>query len=159
MGTLTLFRASDLAHNERKWLKGMADARLGMSLDVDLEFSTVVSMALQKNIIIALGGRARAILMNTAPESDISARGRIEDFAGHIVITTWDLPEVMKDARCAKDFILDVFKARVYLYGLGNRSTGYVESIRMSGQDGEESFSVESFESLVSVYEQCLGTV
>ena len=155
---IAIFRTSDLLQGESRWLKAQLDSRLGLVLGVDAKFVTSPSEALQANVILALGGSSRAILMGVSTQSDVSARGQAESFADRVVITTWGLAEAIKDVQAGKDFLVDALRARIYYYGLGNRTVGYVSSASLQGATlGVVPFSVGDFEQFVSAFSSALG--
>lgn len=158
MAKINVFRTSDLLQGEQKWLKSQLDARLGLTLGVDVVFVTSSSEALQAPVVVALGGPSRAILMGVAPQSDPSSRGLVEGFADRTIVTTWGLADAIKDSTMGKEFLVDMLRARVYAYGLGNRNTDYVSTVGVSGENlSQLSFSVETYEEYVSSFGLALG--
>lgn len=157
MVKINIFRTSDLLQGEHKWLKQQLDARLGLVLGVDVAFVSTSSDALQAPVIVALGGASRAILTSGTPQSDISARGLVESFADRVIVTTWGLSDAIKDTRMGKEFLVDLLKARVYAYGLGNRNTDYVSTVEVAGEGSTHQFSVEGYEQFVSTFQQAIG--
>jgi len=122
-----------------------------------VNFVSTSSEALKANVVVALGGASRAILIGTDPQSDASSRGRAESFANRVIVTTWALSDAIRDTQMGKEFLVDMLRARVYGYGLGNRTAGYVSLVNMQGEL-TTSFSVDGFEEFVSAYEKALGT-
>lgn len=157
MVKINVFRTSEILQGEQKWLAQQLDARLGLSLGVDVAFVTSPSDALRAEVVVALGGAARAILMNVTPTSDPSARGSLESYADRTVITTWNIADAIKDVATTKEFLVDMLRARVYAYGLGNRATGGVQSVTVGGEGNPKEFTIDQFEEFVSAYEIALG--
>ncbi len=159
MAKISVFRASDLLQGEQKWLRLCLDSRLGMALGVDVAFVSSSSDALQSPVIVALGGASRAILTGGTPVSDASCRGSIESFADRVIVTTWSLGEAIRDPKMGRDFLVDMLRARIYAYGLGNRNTGYVTSVEVSGADNATPtrFDTEHYDQVVSAFEAALG--
>jgi hypothetical protein len=151
---IALYRPRDLQLNEKRWVKQALDSRLTLSLDIDVLSTNSVSVALEHPVIVIVGAQAHSAFHNTSPASNISTRGQTLAVGDKVSITTWDIPEVMKDDRRAKEFLSDLLKARIYYYGMGNRNTGFLESVRMTGSDGQdELFTLDQFEKMVSVFE------
>lgn len=150
---IAIYRPRDLQLNEKKWIKASLDSRLALSMDVDVVFTTSVAEALEKPVIVLLGSYAHATFHNENVASGLTVRGQINMVGDRIVVSTWDPVDFMKDDRRAKEFLADMLKARIYMYGLGNRNTGYIESVRMSGDGQDEYFSVNMFEKVVEVFE------
>lgn len=156
---IAVYRTNSLQHNEKRWLKGVMDSKLGLSLDQDLVLDVSVTESLGHKVILALGGSSRSILINQPLQSDISSRGLIESFADSVVITTWNLVEAMQDMTKTQEFLVDVLKAKIYAFGLGNRNTGYIDSVIMRGVDQtDDLFDVNNFERVLEVYEASLRT-
>jgi hypothetical protein len=151
---IALYRPRELQLNEKRWVKQALDSRLAMSLDIDIVSTNSVTEALSHPVIVILGPQAHSVFHNTPIASGISTRGQILAVGDKTTVTTWDVSDVIKDDHRAKEFLSDMLKARVYFYGLGNRNTGYLESVRMTGSDGQdEIFTIDQFEKMVSVFE------
>jgi len=147
-----------LQHAEQKWLKSILDARLALTLGSEVVFTSVVSDALKADTVVILGAASKAVFTGGPMTSDISCRGLIESYVDKTLITTWNLPDAIRHSQYAKEFLVDMLRARIYAYGLGNKNTGFVESISLRGEGGlEDRFSVETFESVITIFEQVLA--
>lgn len=152
---IAIYRTQNLLPNEKKWLKSLLDTKLGLALGIDVNVYDTVSDTLSAKVGVSLGGDSRSQLINAPLESTVSCRGNAEDFGGVTVITTWDVADVIRDpSNLLRDFLADLLKAKVYLYGLGNRNTGFINMVQLGGPDAApDQYSVEGYEQFVSAFQ------
>jgi hypothetical protein len=148
---LIAYRIQSLLSGEKRWLSNLLDSKLGLSLGSSLNFSNLASEALTHNVIVCLGLESRNILIGNG-----NSVTPIEDFAGKIVITTGDVKEAINSPLEMRRLLVDFLKARIYEFGLGNSSSGFIERVRLAGATGELEFSAEQFESFLNSFENAM---
>jgi len=86
-------------------------------------------------------------------------RGSVVEEEGEVTAVSAKLP-MMPTPEDVKLFQRDMFLVKVILYGVGNRHTGYKESIRVKDKESGEEFVIgerEEDEDIVGLYNEMLG--
>lgn len=150
---IALYRARPLQSSESKWVYSCLDQQVGLQRGKDFEFVESVAEALTHPVIFALGADSYTrIIGNNMAVSEVSIVGKAFQVGEASAIFTWDLGQAMQDPAKTQEFVANALYARMFAYGLGNRNTGYVSSLKVSDGKTDTIFSMERLEDVIRVF-------